>query len=404
MTHILQLSSNEPIIHLKAYGGVQIQGVDQAEVQCEIDAPQLATLMEDNGHVYITANSSCKLTIPINSSIEIEKGMGSISIHNIQNHIQIERALGNLVLSDVNSAKIEKVGGNFAVRNASGEIALEKVGSSLIADSIQTLHCEKVGGQCYVKNVEGNFSLGKAGGEFLGQGIKGLTSVDRVGGSFTASDITLNENVRTGGNIHISNLNISKNIEFHAGGNIDLTFGEDFPGVSLEMNSGAYHIRIKLGKDDLDIGDKIYEYQFGEGKHEIDVFAGGEISVGSVIATDEDIVGDLSSHFTYEESAFNELIQERVESATRRAEAKIKTAEIRLEQIKDKVEKHRGFNIKFDIDEVGTVPPVPPVPSLIRPVGKKKASDEERLMILKMLQDKMITVDEAEALFKALED
>lgn len=136
MTHILHLSSNNPVVHLKAYGGVRIQGVDQTEVQCEIDAPQLATLMEEKGHVYITANSSCKLTIPTGSSIEIEKGMGSISIENIQNHIQIEKALGNLVLSDVNSAKVEKVGGNFSVRKATGEIRLEKVGSSLVAELI----------------------------------------------------------------------------------------------------------------------------------------------------------------------------------------------------------------------------------------------------------------------------
>jgi len=51
-----------------------------------------------------------------------------------------------------------------------------------------------------------------------------------------------------------------------------------------------------------------------------------------------------------------------------------------------------------------SAPPVPPVPPVTRPAGKKGASDEERLMILKMLQDKKITVDEAESLFKALEE
>ncbi len=401
MTHILHLSSNNPVVHLKAYGGVRIQGVDQTEVQCEIDAPQLATLMEEKGHVYITANSSCKLTIPTGSSIEIEKGMGSISIENIKNHIQIEKALGNLVLSNVNSAKVEKVGGNFSVRKATGEIRLEKVGSSLVAESIQSLRCDKVGGQCLVKDVAGDFSLEKAGGRFTAQGIQGLMTVYKVGGAFNVAGVTLNDDVRAGGNIHITKLTLNKNIELHAGGDIDVEFDEDFPGASLEMNSGAYHIRIKLGQDNLDIGDKVYEYQFGEGKRDLYLVAGGEIKVGDEVDEDEDIVGDLSSHFAYEESAFNELIQERVESATRHAEAKMKAAEIRLEQIKDRVEKHRGFNIKVHLDDINPIPPVPPV---TRTVGKKGPTDEERLMILKMLQDKRITVDEAEALFKALED
>ena len=114
-------------------------------------------------------------------------------------------------------------------------------------------------------------------------------------------------------------------------------------------------------------------------------------------------MGDLSGFFAYEESALNEMIKERVESATRRAEAKIKATEIRLEHIQDEVEKNRGFRLDLELDDLKKTKLVTPVPPVTRKAGKKGASDEERLMILKMLQDKQITVDEAEALFKALE-
>jgi len=78
--------------------------------------------------------------------------------------------------------------------------------------------------------------------------------------------------------------------------------------------------------------------------------------------------------------------------------------------MRDHLEKNR-----IHIEGIGSIkdedmfPPKPskpsqPVPPVSRPVGKKGASDEERLMILKMLQEKKITVDEAETLFKALED
>ena len=122
MVHKLSLTKSDPVIHLKAYGGVQIQGVEGAEVDCEIDAPQLVTMVEDDGQVYITVNSSCSLTLPAAALIRIEKGMGSIEINHIINKIEIEKALGNLVLSDISEAVIGKVGGNFAVRNASGSI------------------------------------------------------------------------------------------------------------------------------------------------------------------------------------------------------------------------------------------------------------------------------------------
>jgi hypothetical protein len=100
------------------------------------------------------------------------------------------------------------------------------------------------------------------------------------------------------------------------------------------------------------------------------------------------------------------MIQDRIESATRRAEAKVKAAEIRLGQIQDRVEKFRGIKVDVGMgDDDGSLPYIPeqPVPPVTRPAGKKGATDEERLMILKMLQEGTITVDEAETLFRAME-
>ena len=121
---------------------------------------------------------------------------------------------------------------------------------------------------------------------------------------------------------------------------------------------------------------------------------------------EEEIVGDLSDKFEFEESAFDEMIRSRVESATKVAEAKVKSAEIRLEQIREKLEKDRGYGLDFDFSEsdMRTRGPQSPIPPVQRPTGKKGASDEERLMILQMLQDKKISVEEAETLFRALEE
>jgi hypothetical protein len=101
------------------------------------------------------------------------------------------------------------------------------------------------------------------------------------------------------------------------------------------------------------------------------------------------------------------MIQRRIESATRRADAKVKAAEIRLGKIQDRLEKFRGFPIDMGVEnedaEKPTSVPKRPAPPVTRPAGKKGATDEERLMILKMLQEGTITVDEAEALFRAME-
>lgn len=412
MAHILKISRNDPIIHLKAYGGLKIKGIDPTEVHCEIDAPELATLVEDNGHVYITANTSCAVMVPVASSIEIEKGMGSVSIENIKNHIQIEKVFGNLVLTDVESAHIEKVGGNFSVKNASGEIYLEKINANLVVDEVASFHCEKVGGNATVRNVQGEVYLTKTGGNFRAEGIAGQMQFEKAGGSLIARSVKVNGDIKAGGDIRLIDFDFGDDLELHAGGEVELEVAEGFAGANLEFRSGGHKIIIKAGDVDMTISDSILEYQLGEKNRTLSASAGGNVSLTEGFDLEEDIIGDLSSYFAYEESAFSELIQERVESATRRADARVRVAEKRLGQIQDRVEKKRGFNVDLNVggrsisftSDAPSAPSAPPAPPMTRPAGKKGATDEERLMILQMLQEKKISVDEAEALFKALED
>ena len=146
----------------------------------------------------------------------------------------------------------------------------------------------------------------------------------------------------------------------------------------------------------------------GEGGKNLHLAAGGSVLVTDQAITGDEIVGDLSEDFKFEESALSKIIQERVDAATKLADAKIRAAQIRLERLQEDLERKRGINIDPEQEEVFTeVPAVPSIvtpPPVSRPAGMKSATSEERLMILKMLQDKKITVDEAELLFKTLKD
>ena len=134
--------------------------------------------------------------------------------------------------------------------------------------------------------------------------------------------------------------------------------------------------------------------------------AGGSVTLRDQSETEEQVLGDLDSQFEFKESAFSELIQDRVDSATKMAEAKVKSAEIRLEQMRERLEKNRHLDFDLDFSE-GREPvhkPDMPMPPVTRLAGRKGTTDEERLMILQMLQDKKISVEDAETLFKALEE
>jgi hypothetical protein len=407
MAHVLNLSREDPVIHVKAYGGVKIEGVEQVEVTCEIDAPQLATLVEEDGHVYVTVNSSCRITVPVRSSIEIERGMGSVLIENITHPVHIEKVLGNLTLISVAQAIVGKVGGNFSAKHTSGAIQIEKIAGNLTADDVGEIQCEKVGGNVVLRDIHGDCRVEKAGGRCKAQDIHGLTSIAKLGGSLIGRDLTLGTDVSVGGDMKLIGCAFSEDLNLRAGGSIEIALREDIENLALAIRSGGQSIKISTRHDDLKIRDYNYEYQLGDGGRKVSVAAGGDVTVVDRAVQEEELIGDLSDRFTFEESAFSEMIQERIESATRRAEAKVKAAEVRLGQIQEQVEKQRGFKVDLGFGEEGPrgVPPIPerPVPPITRPAGQKGATDEERLMILKMLQDGKISVDEAETLFRAME-
>ena len=430
MTQTLNLTQDQPVIHIKAYGGLQITGVDAPMVTCEAKSSELVTLVEEEGRVYVTANASCQLTLPISSLIEIEKGMGSIEIDQNQNLITIEKVLGNLILQNIKTAKIGKVGGNFSVRHASDMISVGKVGGELVVDSVGSFTCEKIGGDCYCKDVQGDFTLGKAGGSAKAENITGKFGLGKLGGSLQAKKLKVAEDISVGGDIEIKAFSVSiddvslraggdvhvnlegwqdgKSLSLRAGGDVDLSLAEGFEGAAFTLNSGSEDIRIDFKDQNLVIDEGHYEFRVGDLERRIDVAAGGEIAITGLTEdgfNGEKVIGDLSDYFDYQESPYSELIQDRVRFATRKADAKIKAAQVRLEQMQEQVEKFRGFEVDLGDEIDMPIPtPVPPIPPVSRGTGKKGATDEERLMILKMLQDKKITVDEAETLFKALED
>jgi hypothetical protein len=90
----------------------------------------------------------------------------------------------------------------------------------------------------------------------------------------------------------------------------------------------------------------------------------------------------------------SDRVQRRVDTAMRRAEEKMRSAE------------HRSMHMGIKVGRFGAsierpgIPPIPPMPP--RPPAEP-VTDEERLTILKMLQEKKISLQDAEKLLAALD-
>lgn len=406
MEHRIELTQPDPVVHIKAYSGLVIQGTDQLEVSCEIQSPDLATLLlEEDGQVFLTANDRCKVVLPEKSALRIELAMGSVTIRNVSTVVEMQKVMGNLVMSGVGGLTIDRVGGNLSVGDCAGSVKAEKVGGSFFAQAVQgDVRCEKVGGNTRVKAMGGHFYLGKTGGSFRGQNFEKSTTILKVGGSCSAGNLNLTDDLKVGGSLNLKQVTFTQSLSLRAGGDIQLSLTAE-PNIQFDLKSGAETIRIQLGEEDQRVHAGSLSYEVGDGSIEVSASAGGDILIEDSTEAVEDIVGDLSDRFVHEETALSDMIQAQVESALRQTGAKLKTAELRLEKMKGHVEKMRGSEATADPDDLdemvsrfeGATPPAS------GSQGRKGASDEERLMILKMLQEKKINVDEAETLFKALE-
>jgi hypothetical protein len=92
----------------------------------------------------------------------------------------------------------------------------------------------------------------------------------------------------------------------------------------------------------------------------------------------------------------SDQVQRRVDSAMRRAEEKMRTAERRS--------MHMGIKVgRFEASIDNPRPPISPLPAVMQRPVTEPVTDAERLAILKMLQDKKISIQDAEKLLAALD-
>jgi hypothetical protein len=158
----------------------------------------------------------------------------------------------------------------------------------------------------------------------------------------------------------------------------------DWPGVAVEE----------------DVTERVVV--LGDGSAKVTLNAGGDVRVSNRADAGEsaDEFGNFAG-INFDFSGLGDRINRRMEQASRRAQQKVEEAARRIERKTRESERHAhrharvGMEIgrwNWDFSPKGV--PVPPAESV---------SEEERMSILKMLQDRKITAEEAEKLLAALE-
>jgi hypothetical protein len=379
MERILCEVGKNPTIILHAIGGdLRVSGRDGEQI--EVLAPEKGELKveETKNGTEITCRSGCLLFVPKSSKLEA----GDIG--------------GDGRLTDVQ--------GDVLIQTIGGDVSLRRLGKTSL---------ERVGGDAQIREIDGDLMIDHIGGDAVIRGIKGDMHLSMVGGDLLLGKAAKSVEVMVGGDAVVELLaEPDTKAKVQTGSDLSCRLPES-PSAKFHIKAGG-EVHMPLGLD-VDRTSRNFDITLGEGEAEIDLSAGGDINLKygkSIDGFDTDFVGgmltevdaklaEMEAHFTAMgigiDSFDADRIGERVRRSVRQAQRRAQRATRKAEDVARKARrKHKDF--KFDMDGDW-----PDLRFADFTQSQPAASDEERLAILRMVEDGKISVDEAEGLLKALE-
>lgn len=422
-------------------GDLRLFGWEQNQVRIEASDEKSVQGQQDNGRVTVNATGDCTVRVPRQARLTLQNIGGDARIKSIDGPLAVNSVGGDLTLRQTLAVNVENVGGDVSAKKIGGTLTIKSAGSDVSARGVAgEVVAESVGGDLYLRDVNAG-ARGEAGGDI----ILNINFVPNHTYAFEAGGDILCRLVE----------NVSARIEADSGGEVSV----NMPGANVKvegtenektvtLGDGAAKVMLEAGGD-ISIatlsGDPDAMGEFGD--HFGDEFgvmaeefaahieSQVEAQIESQMAGFEQHLNEQLAHLNVHmghadaekiaararEAAerVSEKMRRKGEAAQRRAEAladaarrREEAARRRAEQQAERGKRKLSYAFKFDAPRAPT-PPMPPMPPMpprppTGPVPRatppaEAISDEERMTILRMVEQKKITIADAEKLLAALE-
>jgi len=330
---------------------------------------------------------------------------------------------------------VQNVRGDVKARALDGTLDIQTVSGCLTLRHTGAVSAAQVNGDVDAKRVDGALKLGTVAGSVNVRGVSGEMEVE-VRGDLALNQVSKSIRARAGGDIDLRHC-LAPGAEYtlEAGGDVRLRAE---PGIwaRFEMQAGGEVIvRVPEGQGEGNAKHRVVtlgQGGAGEAPARVMARAGGDVVLGGSMATAEmdDLGEDISrladeyaaqietqvhSHMAELERQLAERLAKvnvsagtvdvhgaevaaRVREAVERASDK---ARRKAEAMQRKMERQTARS-RYDWSRRSETPPRGPGAAPAAPAAEP-VSEEERMVILRMLAEGKISVDEAEKLLAALE-
>lgn len=357
-------------LNIKANSDLRIEGTSQQFLTAIGEHGDALKLTDINGVVEVRASDDCRLLVPEMMTVTVERCRGDASISNLKTRLIMGKVEGDLTLKSIYGVSVESVGGDLTFRVEEGGVEVARTGGDLVGDGVPSLTTLGVGGDAVLRNIRGPVRL-EAGG-----------------------DVTLS-----------TMLSDLPEMTIRAGGDIRLVVDKS-ANVQLELESGGEEIMINACGQELDVEEAEFSLPLGAGGKVISLSAGDGITVTEtpddydfeqVFDRWDDDWKDFGVNLEKTIRDSLDLASEKISQASERVKDVNGLAQEKIDRAMRKLEK-RGMGTNQKWVGVAYDAPAP-----LKEKARSGMSEEERLMVLRMLQEKKITVDEAEKLLNALD-
>jgi len=352
---------------IKAYGNLDILGWEKSDVAFDVNRYAQRIEQASDG-LHIVSFDDCVMNIPWDVSVEIEKCSGDARLRETSRPVKIEKVSGNLVLQNVDAISITKISGDCLASAVSGTLSIEKISGNL--------KCEHINGDVRVNRCNGDVNIN--------------TTAQLV-------------DISSSGNIHLGIAGSSvKSVNLRASGDITLTIPADIE-ANYKLESKSERIKLVTAGQEQVIQSRRYETGGVKSGTTITLQSAGDIDINSTI-TEQD---DMSALFSNMDQLWASLEEERKLKHNAKSNLDFTLDGDFEKRINEKIaEAQRKINdsiskIGFEWNDAFQDSHISEQPEEFE--IQEKVTEQEKLMIIKMVQDGKLSVEEADKLLTALD-
>jgi hypothetical protein len=394
-----------PNLSLKSIpGDLRVAGWDRSEILVKTDGDSLQ-ISTKSDPIVIACDEDLILYVPRGTNLEVEQVAGDAILQALNGMVTIGPVAGDLTMNDLGPVTLGTIAGDASLRNIGALNAESISGDFTLRGGHGICAVDTVGGDGSIRDVDGMLTIDNVGSDLYVRNVHGAVTV-KAGAdvAFYVSPLPGQIYDVTAGDDLIVRLAPEANLKLHLTAASPESIQVDFPGI--EIPADCTSCEVTLGKQT-------------EGMAEMLLTSGGDLLVTSQAdpwesATDFDsgdwrippippippLPPDFSERINRRVQASMERAQVHIEVASRRTEAKIQAA-MRRAEMKARaaeVRGRRGAKLNLNVGRWNwDLAPRGPVET------GEAVSDDERLIILRMLKEKKISLAEAEQLLAALE-